>query len=73
VGTLDINLGVYFELSFVMAEVGNLHVKLGLLHIFFIMAVVGNILITRTDPIAIIVPLHVRRAPPTADSLPCRP
>jgi hypothetical protein len=28
VGYLDANLGGYFELSFVMADVGNLHAKL---------------------------------------------
>ena len=28
-GNLYTNIGGYFELSFVMAEVGNLHVKLG--------------------------------------------
>ena len=29
VDNLDANLGGYFELSFVMTEVGNLHAKLG--------------------------------------------
>jgi hypothetical protein len=29
VDNLYINIGGYFELSFVMAEVGNLHAKLG--------------------------------------------
>jgi hypothetical protein len=42
---LYINVGVYFELFVVMAEVGNLHAKLEGYFIFFIMAVEGNFLI----------------------------
>jgi hypothetical protein len=35
VGNLDVNLGGYFELSFVMVEVGDLHVKLGGYFMYF--------------------------------------
>jgi len=41
---LYINVGGYFELFFVMAEVGNLHANLGVTLCIFIMAVVGNFL-----------------------------
>jgi hypothetical protein len=35
VGNLDVKLGGYFELSFVMIEVGNLHAKLGGYFMYF--------------------------------------
>jgi hypothetical protein len=44
VGYLYTNIEGYLELSFVMAEVGNLDAKLGVALCIFLMAMVGNFL-----------------------------
>ena len=40
-GNIYLNIGGYFELSFVMAEVGNLHAKLGV-HMVYIHGLRGS-------------------------------